>query len=314
MKRIVVIGNGKMAVDCLKIMTGTPHAVLSLAITEPREIPSENAVALYCTRAGIPCLETGRINSADVIDRVSTIAPDIMFNINSFQIVRKGILSVPKEGIVNFHNGPLPRYGGVNVCSWAIINGETHHGVTWHYLDQGIDTGDIIAQRLFEIAFNDTAITLIMKCINAGTALFREILPRLIDGSVTGQRQDRSKATYYSLSDLPNGGSIDYGWPYLQLDRFIRGLSFHPAANAFVYPKSTCCSREFFIQRIGRLEATSSTGDCGKVIHIGPDHIAVQIKDAAIAITDVLDESKNDISMNDFVESYNIRVGQYLGS
>jgi methionyl-tRNA formyltransferase len=314
MKQLVLIGGGQMAVDCLRILTEMPHEVVSLAITEPSAISPGNALPLYCRKQGIPCLETERINSSDVIDRLSTIGPDIIFNINSFQIVRPRLLSVPKEGIVNFHNGPLPRYGGVNVCSWAIINGEKHHGVTWHYLDEGIDTGDIIAQRFFEIAPDETAITLIIKCINIGTALFREVLPRLIDGSVTVQRQDRSKATYYSLRDIPNGGSVDYGWPYVQLDRFIRGLCFHPAANTFVHPRSTYCSRKFFIQQIARLEARSLPGDCGKVIYAGPGHIAVQTTDSTIAITDVLDENENDISMNDFVERYEIKVGRYLGS
>src|SRR6476659_9154377 len=127
MKKLVLIGSGKMAVDCLKIMTETPHDVLSIAITEPRAVSAGNPLPLYCREQGVPCLETEWINSSGVVDRLSTIGPDIMFNI-----------------------GPLPRYGGVNAYSWAIINGEKHHGVTWHYLDQGIDTGDIIAQRLFE--------------------------------------------------------------------------------------------------------------------------------------------------------------------
>jgi methionyl-tRNA formyltransferase len=314
MKKLVLIGNGQMAVDCLRVMTETPHGVVPLAITEPRAVSPGNALPIYCRKQGIPCLETERINSSDVIDMLSMIGPDIVFNINSSQIIKSRLLSVPKEGIVNFHNGPLPRYGGVNVCSWALINGEKHHGVTWHYVDQGIDTGDIIAQRFFEIAQDETAITLIIKCINIGTELFREVLPRLIDGSVTAQRQDRSKATYYSLKDIPNGGSVDYGWPYVQLDRFIRGLSFHPTANPFVYPKSTYCSREFFIQGVERLEAMSLPGDCGKIINAGSDHIALQIKDSTIAITDVLDENENDISMNDFVERYDIKVGRYFGS
>jgi methionyl-tRNA formyltransferase len=314
MKKLVVIGSGKMAVDCLKILSEAPHGVLSLAISEPQAGSPGNALSRYCRGQGIPYLEAERINSSSVIERLAAIAPDIIFNINSFQIIRPVLLSLPKEGTINFHNGPLPRYGGANVCSWAIINGERDHGVTWHYLDRGIDTGDIIAQRFFEIAPDETAITLIIKCINAGIELFKEVLPRLIDGSVKVVKQDASKATYYSLKDTPNRGWVDYGWPFVQFDRFIRGLSFHPAENTFVYPKSTYCSREFYIQGIERLEARSVPGDRGTVIYTGPHHIAVQIKDATIAITDVLDENRNELSVGDFVERYGIEVGRYLGS
>ena len=68
------------------------------------------------------------------------------------------------------------------------------------------------------------------------------------------------------------------------------------------------------IQRIARLEARPLPGACGRVIYTGPDHIAVQIKDSTIAITDVLDENEDDIGMNEFVERYDIKVGRHLGS
>jgi len=313
MKKIVVIGNGKMAVDCLKIMSATPDHIVSLAVTEPRELSPGSGLPAQCRKLGISCLETARLNTPDVVGQVSAIGPDIILNINSFRIIKPALLEIPKDGLVNFHNGPLPRYGGVNVCSWAIINGETLHGVTWHYLDEGIDTGAIIAQRDVEIARDETALSLIMKCINAGTALFRDVFPRLVDGQITARPQDRSKATYYSLRDIPNGGRVDYEWPYDRFDRFIRGLSFHPMPNTFVHPKSACHAKDFFIQRIEKLEGAPVGGECGTVVAVEPDRIAVQIRDSIVGLTEVLDDDRNDVTVAEFAERYRITVGTLLG-
>src|SRR5436305_686999 len=111
MKKIVVIGNGKMAVDCLKIMTATAGQELSLVLTEPRELNPSNGVAVHCRKQGLPHLETAKLNTPEVVDRLSVLAPDIIFNINSFKIIKPALLSIPTNGVINFHNGPLPRYG-----------------------------------------------------------------------------------------------------------------------------------------------------------------------------------------------------------
>ena len=303
-----------MAIDCLGIIRERGDVEITLAITEPRTSSLADSVASHCEKESIPFMETAAINSDDIIERLSEIRPDLLFNINSYRIIKEKVLSIPKEGIVNFHNGPLPRYGGVNVCSWAIINGEKEHGVTWHYVDRGIDTGDIIAQSFFKIAPDETAVRLIIKSIREGIALFKEILPKLVEGGVKAQKQDSSKATYFSLKDIPNGGFVNYEWSYEKLDCFIRGLSFHPMANNFAHAKSVYNSRAFFIQKIAKIDGRSSVRDYGKVIDVRPDQISVQIMDSIMAIRDVLDERKNNIRINDFIESYGIRVGEYFES
>jgi methionyl-tRNA formyltransferase len=311
-KRLAVIGNGKMAVDCLKIMKSTPGVEVALVVTEPRTISPGNTVQAYATRENLAFVESEKIHSPGVVEALQAAAPDVILNINSFQIIRPVILAIPRQGVINFHNGPLPKYGGVNVCSWAIINGETRHGVSWHYVDQGIDTGAIVAQRLFDLSPAETAVSLIMKCIAEGTALFREWLPRLVEGDVIGQKQDPSNATYFSRKDLPNGGMLDFAWDFAQFDRFVRGLSFHPIANTFLHAGARLDGRRCFVQSVQRLDATTGTAE-GTVIGIHPDHIAVQIKDGTVGLSDILDEEKNPIALDEFVRSYRVTVGAKFG-
>jgi len=314
MKRIVVIGNGKMAIDCLKIMVGNPGVDLPLVITEPKNCSVVDSASSYCEQEGIPHLETTKPGSAEVFDELRRIDPHLIFNINSYKMIREPILSLPEEGVINFHNGPLPKYGGVNVCSWAIINGEKEHGVTWHYMDQGIDTGDIIAQTLFPIDANETAISLIIKCLYQGVDLFGEIFPKIVEGDVQRIKQDLSNATYFSLRDFPNDGEVDFNWSFEKMDRFVRGLTFYPMVNNFMHPGSAYEGRKFFIERVQRIDSRFDDVDCGKVIGVKENKLIVPIRDAIVGITEVLDDKKKELGIPDFVERYKIREGEYLGT
>jgi methionyl-tRNA formyltransferase len=120
-----------------------------------------------------------------------------------------------------------------------------------------------------------------MKCISAGTTLFREWLPRLVDGTLTSEPQDASRASYFSLKDVPNGGLVSFGWTYPEIDRYVRGLSFHPIPNPFVHAASTHRGRTFYIQGVERLER----GPGRARTHMRLGRItAVQIKDSTVAL------------------------------
>ena len=312
-RRIVLIGNGKMAIDCLTIMREHPNLNVLFVITDPLIQSVGSSLKDYCAQQNINCLESENVNAPEIVNKLVETEPEIIFNINSYKIIKEKILALPNVRIVNFHNGPLPTYGGVNACSWAILNGEKIHGVTWHYVDQGIDTGDIIAQRFFDISPNETAIRLIMKCIREGTALFREILPDLINGTIQARTQDSTQASYYSLKDIPNGGWIDFRWTFEHLDRFIRGLTFHPMSNNFVIPKTKYNSRELYIQKIIKVGDSVNSSNSGAITALTEDQINVQVDDAIIGIKNVLDDERRERTIKSLVETYGIKVGGIMG-
>jgi methionyl-tRNA formyltransferase len=109
-------------------------------------------------------------------------------------------------GIVNLHFAPLPQYRGRYSAGHALRNGETYFGVTLHYVDEGIDTGPIISERLFEIE-DDTVDSLRAKAFAAGRVLFESWAPRLVEAAEVGERvpawrQDEAKAHYYNRASL----------------------------------------------------------------------------------------------------------------
>src|SRR5690606_12696997 len=83
-----------------------------------------------------------------------------LFAITHLAILPPEVIAAPSGGAVNFHDGPLPAYAGLNAPAWALINGETTYGISWHEITPGVDEGDVLVQRLFELAPQETSLSL----------------------------------------------------------------------------------------------------------------------------------------------------------
>ncbi len=313
MKKIVVIGNGKMAIECLDLMKVNQRSEVLLVIADPKDI-ALMFLRQYCKRQGLRLEISTNINSEDIVAEVKKINPDIILNINSFQIIRDELIAIPSDGIINFHNSPLPMYRGVNVCSWAIMNGEKKYGVTWHCVERSIDSGDIVAQKLFKLSETETASSLILKCIDEGVRLFGEFFPLLIEGKLARVRQDSRLASHYKKKDVPNDGLVDYNWSFERLDCFVRGLNFKPIPNSFVYPKSFLKTKVFYIQKVSRCDnGRPDVRTCGKIVGVSNEGVDVKVNGGVVRLLEVLNSDKKPIDIDSFVEEYNIKVGEMMG-
>jgi len=312
MKKIVVIGNGKMAIECLEIMKAYRSAHVLLVIADPKDM-TLMFLKQYCKREGLELELSNNVNSLNIVKKIEKIKPEIIFNINSFQIIRKKLIEIPSDGIINFHNGPLPKYRGVNVCSWAILNGEKIYGVSWHYVEEAIDSGDIVAQKFFSLSGDETACSLILKCVDEGVLLFKEFFSLLLEEKVTAVSQDSSNSSHYKRRDIPHAGILNYEWNFGKFDSFIRGLDFHPIPNDFVYPKSFVKAKAFYVRKIVKSSKdVSEIRKCGQIVDISETGIDVEIGDSVIKIIEVLNDNLKPIKIIAFAESYNFEVGDQM--
>jgi len=286
--RIAVIGNGGFAVTCLKVMKRYDDIVVTLVVTDPDARAMRGLLPRFCGSIGLPVIETADINAESLLQAVSSTKPDFLFSIYNMRIMKRGLLGIPRIGTVNFHNGPLPRYRGVNVYSWAIINGEADYGVSWHLVDEGVDSGEILGQKMFPLTKNETPNTLIAKGFRAGAELLDEILPGLVAGQLTPRQQDEALATYYSKRDLPNGGRISFEWTFERIERFMRGLDFRPLENTVVYPTASFRGARFYPQTV-HLVNSSKVSATGSIIHFDEQVLQVQAGDAVIGLSHLLD-------------------------
>ncbi len=148
----------------------------------------------------------------DLSDRLDGITFDWLFSIANLSVIPQAVLDRATHGAINFHDGPLPRHAGLNAPVWAILEGEKRHGVTWHMIEGGIDEGDIVKQRLFEMAPNETALTLNTRCYEAAMESFC----RIAGGSARSPARNASRKTSasaattraWTVQSLPLGSTL----------------------------------------------------------------------------------------------------------
>jgi len=145
-----------------------------------------------------------RINSKESLRAVRRLAPDVIAIANFSQILKPSVIAIPPRGCVNLHPSLLPRYRGPNPFYWVLRNGERTTGVTVHYVDAGIDSGDIIAQDELPIGMHDSEVTLRDRAAAVGARLLVDALGQIAAGTAPRLPQNGG-GTYYSFP--PRGES-----------------------------------------------------------------------------------------------------------
>jgi methionyl-tRNA formyltransferase len=134
---------------------------IEIAFIVPRSDTKDETLKDFSFQNSIDYLFPVRINDSEFIEKVKTYNCDLFVSMSFNQIFRKEILNIPKLKTINCHAGKLPFYRGRNILNWALINDEKEFGITVHFIDEGIDTGDIILQRTYPINDKDNYRTLL---------------------------------------------------------------------------------------------------------------------------------------------------------
>ncbi len=164
------------------------------------------------------------INDRGVSARVRNFRPDVIVAMHFRHLVPGEILSLASIGSFNLHPSLLPKYRGTFSAPWAIINGETVTGITYHYMNERFDDGRIILQRTIPIANTETGFSLFHKLIDLGVEHFIEVFHAVVDEHAPGYPQT-GEPSYYPRK-VPFGGIIDRSWEKDKIERFIRALTF----------------------------------------------------------------------------------------
>lgn len=225
-----IIGGSQLPLHCAESLLARGHAVLGVISDDP-------AVHRWAAGQGLPWLDYAGSNEA--LTAFLTRQPfDYLFSIFNPYLLPPNILALPRRLAINYHNGPLPRYGGMHVTSWALINQEKTHGITWHIMAGQVDAGDILIQRHFEVAPTETAISLNVKCHQAAFEAFESLLDKLTEAPLPAIAQDLSRRTYFRRAQRPPAcGLIDWHKQAEASDALIRALNFGDYFNPLGLPK-----------------------------------------------------------------------------
>lgn len=184
-------------------------------------------------RHGIPLVKVRNINDPEPVERIRALAPDLVLVIGWTQLVKAEILRIPRHGCIGFHASLLPQYRGRAPINWALINGESRTGNTMMLLEEGVDDGDILAQREIPIGFEDTCATLYEKVAETEFDMLDEVLPSIRAGRMPRRKQDPSRVSVMPKR-RPEDGLIDWGRPARRLYDWVRALT-HPYPGAFTH-------------------------------------------------------------------------------
>jgi methionyl-tRNA formyltransferase len=193
--RLLLFGDGAWATNSLLRLQETQHRIVGVVV---RSQPSDMVLWETARTLGLPVLQPQNANASDFLAAVTSLAPDLNLSISYNQILRPPILSAARLGCVNVHAGKLPFYRGRNVINWAIINGETEIGLTTHFMDAGIDTGDIILQRTLPIHWTDTYGDVLSRVVETVPDLVLESIDLIASGQAKPWRQAHLPGTYFS--------------------------------------------------------------------------------------------------------------------
>ncbi len=267
----VILGDQSLTIACADMIVAGGHHVAAVVSTnaDVRGWAEGRGIAIYD-------------KPADLVD--ARITPfDWLLSIANLRIIPEAALALASKGAVNFHDGPLPRYAGLNTPAWAIINGESQHGVSWHMIEGGVDEGDLLAQALVEISEDETAFSLNSKCYAAGMESFAEVLGQLERGTPERSPQDLSQRSYFARDDRPAVlGVIDFAKTTAQITAMVRGMDFGGYWNPLGLPKVLQGGAVYIVTAA---QAAQGAGAAATVLEANGDHLVVATADGAVALS-----------------------------
>lgn len=235
--RIVFIGTVDFSSHCLQQVIAQGGNVVALLTRAPHLVHYNTDyvdLSPLATTHHIPIYHIRNVNTPSTVDLIRSLMPDIIFVFGCSQLIPPEILDLAPYGCIGSHPALLPRNRGRHPLIWALIEELPESGLTFFYLDNGVDSGDILWQRSFPITQEDDANTLYHKILELAKEAIAEFLPQLQSGTAPRTPQDHEQASYWRKRTAKDGEIL---WKKSARDCYnlIRALTRpYPGAHTFL--------------------------------------------------------------------------------
>lgn len=233
MARVVFMGSPEFAVPTLRSLA-TKYEICGV-VTQPDRAAGRGrglkppAVKLAAAQMGLPVIQPNKLRDAEAMEALRRWAPQAIVVAAFGQILRPEVLVLPPQGCINVHASLLPRWRGAAPIQAAILAGDPETGITIMRMDEGVDTGGILAQASVPIEPADTAASLGRRLAPLGADLLMGVLPRYLAGEVQPTPQDESQASKAPMLKKQDG-LLDPNRPAAELERSVRAYDPWPGA------------------------------------------------------------------------------------
>ena len=273
---------GQNALQQIASMAGVGIAFVCLRFDTPDIVLKQMA-----EDKGIDVLLYPNVNSDDFLNRIASYEADLFVSMSFNQIFKPRLINYPKYSTINCHAGKLPFYRGRNILNWVLINDEKDFGITVHYMDDGIDTGDIILQKVFPITDSDTYQTLLETACPECSKVLASAVQLIMDGNDIRQKQsDIHPFGMYCGRRMAGDECLDWNQTSRQIFNFVRAICAPgPCARSVIVRKDTAF--EVKINRVRMvLSAPEYIGIPGQVLYKTQCGIIIKTLDSVVEITE----------------------------
>ena len=294
--KIVYMGTPSFSVTPLDLLVKNNYNVLAVVTQPDKQVGRKKEIKFsevkeYALKNGITVLQPEKIRTD--YEKIISLNPDIIITCAYGQIIPKELLSFPKYKCVNIHASLLPKLRGGAPIHKAIIDGYDKTGVTIMYMDEKMDSGDIIYQEEIKIEDTDNVGTLFDKLSKLGANMIIKILPDIINGNINPVKQNEDDVTYaYNITREEE--KIDFNKTSKEVFNKIRGLKPWPVSYAILDDKKV----KIYESKIG---TNNKEAQNGEIINIYKDSIGIKTKDGEILIYELQFEGKKKVLVKDYL-------------
>ncbi|MHA6280897.1 methionyl-tRNA formyltransferase [Salinimicrobium sp. CAU 1759] len=302
--RIVFMGTPDFAVQTLKAIVEAEYNVVGV-ITAPdrpagrgRKL-QESAVKQYATEQGLKVLQPVNLKAEDFLEELRSLEANLQVVV-AFRMLPKVVWEMPEYGTFNLHASLLPQYRGAAPINWAIINGETETGVSTFFIDDKIDTGEMIMQEKVQIQEAESAGALHDKLMEIGANLVLKTLEAIKAGPVrtTSQKEAADLKSAFKLTR--ENTRIDWNQSLDSIFNLVRGLSPYPTAWTTLMNGNDEVMLKIYKSEAHKAEHSHPTGE---IVQEGKN-VKVAVKNGFLELKEIQLPGKRKMSIKDLLNGY----------
>jgi methionyl-tRNA formyltransferase len=304
--RIALIGQAAFGADVLKGLVKMGQEVVGV-FCPPDRGGKADPLKEAALAAGVPVFQPTNMKNPEAYDQMVKLNADLGVLAFVTDIVPPRVFNAPKLGSICYHPSILPKYRGASAINWAVINGETKTGLSIFWVDDGIDTGDILLQKEVEVGPQETTGELYFnKLYQLGVEAVLEAVDLVAKGKAPRIPQDHSQATYDPPCD-EKVAALDWTKPGRQVFNFIRGCDPQPGATTTFRGEKVKLYNARFLE-----EAPSAPP--GEILEVTDKGLKVAAAGAAILLARFRTKDLGKVKAPEFIQAKQPKAGEKFGS
>ncbi|MGN1032325.1 MAG: methionyl-tRNA formyltransferase [Intestinibacter sp.] len=307
--KILFMGTPDIASGCLEKLIKEKYDVIGVVTQPDKQVGRGKKIVFSPVKQvaienNLPVYQPERAKEEAFVKEIKDLNPDVVVVVAYGQLLSKEFLDIPKYGCVNVHVSLLPKYRGAAPINWVIINGEEKTGVSTMFMNEGLDSGDIILQSEFKLDDEITAGELHDWMTLEGSKLLCDTLDLIKEGKAPRTPQNHDEFTYAPIMDK-NLGHVDFSKTAREIHNLVRGVNPWPSAY------TTYMDKKMKVWKTKILDE-KSTKEPGTILKVDKEGIRVSTKDKVILITEIQMPNKKRMEVKEFIKGNTLEEGSVL--